>query len=195
MAKIFGHIGEASVERVAWYLWHTCTHQHLLNSSTEHTARIHATRRHEWSMYNRDFSAYYQVLIHSWVDRSTFRVQMLPRDSRYWILSVWRDSNPWSRGWESSALTTRPSSLSDKDTPSAPKKSVIIREVSFSESEHHMHSQYLLSKMYVLYTGVCVLSRECPLDREHCSKLSMYVWENCESICCLTVCTLWNYED
>ncbi len=28
-----------------YYPEHTCTHQHLLNFSTEHTTRIHATRR------------------------------------------------------------------------------------------------------------------------------------------------------
>ncbi len=32
-------------------LQHTCTHQHLLNSSTEHTTRIQATS-HGWSVYN-----------------------------------------------------------------------------------------------------------------------------------------------
>ena len=35
-----------------YYPQHTCTHQYILNSSTEHTTRIHATGRHGWSMYN-----------------------------------------------------------------------------------------------------------------------------------------------
>ncbi len=57
------------------------------------------------------FSVYCQVLIYGWVNRSTFRVQILPRDSRYRRRGVRRDSNPRSRGWESSALTTRPTVL------------------------------------------------------------------------------------
>ncbi len=57
------------------------------------------------------FSVYCQVLIYGWVNRSTFRIQILPRDSRYRRLSVRRDSNPRSRGWESNALTTQPTVL------------------------------------------------------------------------------------
>ncbi len=53
------------------------------------------------------FSVYCQVLIYGWVNRSTFRVQILPRDFRYWRLSVRKDSDPRSRGWESNALTAR----------------------------------------------------------------------------------------
>ncbi len=57
------------------------------------------------------FSVYCHVLIYGWVNRSTFRVQILPKDSRYRRLSVRRDSNPWFRGWESNALTTQPTVL------------------------------------------------------------------------------------
>ncbi len=46
-------------------------------------------------------------------------------------------------------------------TPLLPQNSVLIREVSFAEREHHMHSQYLLSKICVLYRGVSFL--KCPL--------------------------------
>ncbi len=57
------------------------------------------------------FSVCCQVLIYGWVNQSTFPVQILPRDSSYRRLSVWMDLNLWSRGWESSALTTRPTVL------------------------------------------------------------------------------------
>ncbi len=50
------------------------------------------------------FSVYCQVLIYGWVNLSTFLEQILPRDSRYRRLSIRRDSNPRSRGWESNAL-------------------------------------------------------------------------------------------
>ncbi len=56
--------------------------------------------------YTIAFSVYCQVLIYGWVNRSTFRVQILPRDFRYWRLSVRRDANPRSYSWESNALTT-----------------------------------------------------------------------------------------
>ena len=47
-----------------------------------------------------------------WVNWGTFRVQILPRNSRHRrLLSVWRDSNPRSCNWESSALTTWPTVL------------------------------------------------------------------------------------
>ena len=35
-------------------------------------------------------------------------------------------------------------------TPLLPQKCVLIREVSFGEREHHMHSQYLLPKICVV---------------------------------------------
>ena len=59
-------------------------------------------------------SVYCQVLIYGWVKRSTFRVQILPGDTRYRRLSERWDSNPRSRGWESSALTIRPTALRPK---------------------------------------------------------------------------------
>ncbi len=34
-----------------------------------------------------------------------------------------------------------------------PRNSVLIREVSFGDREHHMHSQYLLPRICVLYRG------------------------------------------
>ena len=39
--------------------------------------------------------------------------------------------------------------------------SILIREASFGEREHHMHSQYLLPKICLLQRGA--LSRECPV--------------------------------
>ncbi len=86
-----------------YYPRHTCTHQHLLNSSTEHTTRIHATRSHGWLMYN----SFLCVL-----PGSHFMVEWTGGHfgykscSGYRRLSVWQDSYPRSRGWESSALTT-----------------------------------------------------------------------------------------
>ena len=41
--------------------------------------------------------------------KAHFGVQILPKDFRHRRPSVWRDSNPRSRGWESSTLTTWPS--------------------------------------------------------------------------------------
>ena len=38
-----------------------------------------------------------------------------------------------------------------------PRNSVLIREVSFGEREHHMHSQYLLPRICVLSRGVSSL--------------------------------------
>ncbi len=60
-------------------------------------------------MYNSFLSVYCQVLISGGVNRSTFWIHwILPSDSRYRRLrDVRRDSNPWSRGWVSNALTTQ----------------------------------------------------------------------------------------
>ena len=44
-------------------------------------------------------------------------------------------------------------------TPLLPKNSVLIREVSFGEREHYMHSQYLLP-------GICVIE---PVTKDHLS--------------------------
>ncbi len=49
-------------------------------------------------------------------------------------------------------------------TPLLPKNSVLIREVSFGEREHLMHSRYLLPRSSVSFLRG-VLSRECPLSR------------------------------
>ncbi len=49
-------------------------------------------------------------------------------------------------------------------TPLLPRKSVLIREVSFAEREHRMHSQYLLPRICVLSSmSRGVPSRECAL--------------------------------
>ena len=42
-------------------------------------------------------------------------------------------------------------------TPLLPRNFVLIREVSFGEREHHMHFQYLLPRICVLYRGVSSL--------------------------------------
>ncbi len=42
-------------------------------------------------------------------------------------------------------------------TPLLPSNSVLIREVSFGEREHYVHSQYLLPEICVLYRGVSSL--------------------------------------
>ncbi len=44
----------------------------------------------------------------------------------------------------------------NKDTPAAKTKAVLIREVSFGEREHLMHSQYLLPNFVSFIEG-------CPL--------------------------------
>ena len=36
--------------------------------------------------------------------------------------------------------------------PLMPNDSVLIKEVSFSEREHRMHSQYLLQRICILFT-------------------------------------------
>ncbi len=66
-------------------------------------------------------------------------------------------------------------------TPLLPKNFVLIREVCFGERENHMHSQYLLPKICVLYRGVpfleCLL-REGPLYTSyflHCRPLHLKV--------------------
>ena len=97
-----------------YYPRHTWTQQHLLNSSAVHTTRMHATRHHGWSMYNSFLCVLPGSHFKDEWTRSTFWVQILPRDSRYRRLSVWQDTNPWSRGWESRAITTRPTVLSNE---------------------------------------------------------------------------------
>ncbi len=77
------------------------------------------------------FSVYCQVLIYGSVNRSTFRVQILPNDSRYWTLSVRRDSNPRSRDWESNALTTRPT------VPQSSLDSISTLTASFALQDQH----------------------------------------------------------
>ena len=80
------------------------------------------------------FPVYCQVLIYGWVNRRTFGEQILPRDSKYRRLSVWRDSNPPSHGWESNALTTWPTVLPDQD----------ILVVILNYIIHNHHSIWLL---------------------------------------------------
>ena len=46
------------------------------------------------------------------------------------------------------------SSLPLIGTPFLPNNSVLIREVSFGEREHHMHVRYLLPRFCVLSRGV-----------------------------------------
>ncbi len=48
-------------------------------------------------------------------------------------------------------------------TPLLPRNSALIREVSFGEREHHMHSQSLLPTICILSTGVSSLESARPL--------------------------------
>ena len=68
-------------------------------------------RRHGWSMYNSFLCVLPDSHFYGWVNRNTFRVQIFPKDSRHRRLSVCPDSNSRSRGWDPSALTTRPTVL------------------------------------------------------------------------------------
>ncbi len=54
------------------------------------------------------YTLHRQFLFSNELNQSTFRVKTLLRDSRYWKLSAWYGSNPWSQGWASNALTTWP---------------------------------------------------------------------------------------
>ncbi len=56
-------------------------------------------------------------------------------------------------GWS----LTRYSSSPLIRTPLLPNNSLLLREVSFGEREHHMHSWYLLPRICILSRGVSSL--------------------------------------
>ncbi len=98
---------------------------------------------------------------YGWVNRSTLRVHIFLRDSRYRSLSVRRDYNPRCRGWECSALVTRLIVL-----PAHTKGSQILKlSITLSESgSQFLQSQYytdgyflVADIYYVLLSGVFLL--------------------------------------
>ncbi len=107
----FLHSGLSSNEFEALYvLLLLAMPAHLYTLTSQLLKEIYnSVHVHGWSMYNTFLCELLgcQVLIYGWVKWTIFWVEILPRDCRYWRLSVRQDAHSQYCVWEPSSLSTQ----------------------------------------------------------------------------------------